>query len=449
MAVTTEIPWGDGTSDKIYLTRNASEGNQTVLVSSDANTGAARSKVVTFSASGVTPVTLTVSQNSSLPYDAEVEYLESADGGQYIDCGFKATNALSFTFDIYRKSSTTRWDCGSEEGWSAKISRLLIQEGNSSAYWRYASGGVTVTSSNNCIGHLRLSVNGRSVTISNQSSGNSYNGNATAGTFTTPGNFLLFAYTMGTSPQTASATKGIRLKAARITDGNIDLDLIPVRIGQVGYLYDRNSGTLFPNVGTGNFIVGSDVINETLPEGATSYDYLESDGTQYIDTGIGLGVSSSNLIIESQSQFLNGTGAYSWTLFALNTTSGNSYLGFQNNGTTLNIYNPGAYVTQSGWGYSKIRARFEGRQWMTNGTLRNEGNAFNLQSDIIFFTSTSHSNLAKARIWQTKIYVNGVIARDYKPCKDSEGRAAMYDFVTKTYYYGNNASGNDFSVGND
>ena len=62
MAVTTEISWGDGTSDKIYLTRNASEGNQIVLVSSDANTGAARSKVVTFSASGVTPVTLTVSQ---------------------------------------------------------------------------------------------------------------------------------------------------------------------------------------------------------------------------------------------------------------------------------------------------------------------------------------------------------------------------------------------------
>lgn len=52
MAVTTEIPWGDGSGDKIYLTRNASEGDQVVSVSSDANTGAARSKVVTF-ASGV------------------------------------------------------------------------------------------------------------------------------------------------------------------------------------------------------------------------------------------------------------------------------------------------------------------------------------------------------------------------------------------------------------
>lgn len=53
MAVTTEIPWGDGSGDKIYLTRNASEGDQVVQVSSDANSGAAaRTKVVTFT-SGV------------------------------------------------------------------------------------------------------------------------------------------------------------------------------------------------------------------------------------------------------------------------------------------------------------------------------------------------------------------------------------------------------------
>lgn len=67
MAVTEEIAWGDGTSDKIYLTADALEGNQTVSVSSDANTGAARSKTVTFSATGVTPVTLTVNQEAGGP----------------------------------------------------------------------------------------------------------------------------------------------------------------------------------------------------------------------------------------------------------------------------------------------------------------------------------------------------------------------------------------------
>lgn len=62
MAVTT-IPWGDGSGDNLYLTRNASEGNQTVEVTSDANTGAARSKVVTFSAGNITRQ-LTVSQEA-------------------------------------------------------------------------------------------------------------------------------------------------------------------------------------------------------------------------------------------------------------------------------------------------------------------------------------------------------------------------------------------------
>lgn len=40
------------------------------------------------------------------------------------------------------------------------------------------------------------------------------------------------------------------------------LDLIPVRIGQVGYMYDRVSGDLFGNSGTGSFTIGPDVTDE-------------------------------------------------------------------------------------------------------------------------------------------------------------------------------------------
>lgn len=39
----------------------------------------------------------------------------------------------------------------------------------------------------------------------------------------------------------------------------ICLYLIPVRIGQVGYMYDIISGQLFSNLGTGNFVLGSDI----------------------------------------------------------------------------------------------------------------------------------------------------------------------------------------------
>lgn len=48
---TTEIAWGDGSSDKIYVNVDAFGGDQTVLVSSDAHTEyVERTKDITFSA---------------------------------------------------------------------------------------------------------------------------------------------------------------------------------------------------------------------------------------------------------------------------------------------------------------------------------------------------------------------------------------------------------------
>ena len=61
-----------------------------------------------------------------LPYDAQVEYIQS-DGQAYIDLGFKATQAISFSLEVYRPNNSTRWDCGAEEGWSIRITRLLIE----------------------------------------------------------------------------------------------------------------------------------------------------------------------------------------------------------------------------------------------------------------------------------------------------------------------------------
>lgn len=65
-------------------------------------------------------------------------------------------------------------------------------------------------------------------------------------------------------------------------NSNLVRDLIPVRIGNVGYMYDKVSGKLFENQGTGNFILGPDktdaeeitieqeIITSKLPESLTS-----------------------------------------------------------------------------------------------------------------------------------------------------------------------------------
>ena len=67
-----------------------------------------------------------------------------------------------------------------------------------------------------------------------------------------------------------------------IRETNVILDLIPVRIGNVGYMYDKVSRRLFENNGTGNFVLGPDKtdvekimveqesITSKLPESLTS-----------------------------------------------------------------------------------------------------------------------------------------------------------------------------------
>lgn len=80
---TTTIPWGDGSGDNITLTYASGAGNQSVTVSSDANTGAARTKTVTFSATGVTPVVLIVNQEAG-SFPVFYPYLVF-DGTAYIE----------------------------------------------------------------------------------------------------------------------------------------------------------------------------------------------------------------------------------------------------------------------------------------------------------------------------------------------------------------------------
>lgn len=55
----------------------------------------------------------------------------------------------------------------------------------------------------------------------------------------------------------------------KVYDGNDNLiyDFIPVRVGNVGYLYDKVSGELFGNSGTGSFVLGQD----TGPGGGLPY----------------------------------------------------------------------------------------------------------------------------------------------------------------------------------
>lgn len=79
---TTTIPWDDGSGDNIYLTYSSASGDQTVEVSSDANTGSARTKVVTFTAGNVSQA-LTVNQDAGRQEHTITLYPSSYDTENY------------------------------------------------------------------------------------------------------------------------------------------------------------------------------------------------------------------------------------------------------------------------------------------------------------------------------------------------------------------------------
>lgn len=115
MAITT-IPWNDGSGDNIYVSAPSQTGTQTVSVSSDANTGAARTQTVTFTA-GLITQTLTVNQEAGTPQEYTITlYPSSVDSDRQVysaqnwSSGYTAANTNTYaTIYLTRGSDAETW----------------------------------------------------------------------------------------------------------------------------------------------------------------------------------------------------------------------------------------------------------------------------------------------------------------------------------------------------
>lgn len=186
-----------------------------------------------------------------LPYDAEVEYLEST-GTQWIRTPYVYTgleDEVLFEIDVINTlNQSAFYFIGSSTNYSPR----LLQVSN---YWRIScdpSGSsnlftMTIGTRSRVAcdlrrsGEITASINeGFPVSASRQ-----FN--------TTPGASMDLMSSNGTS------IKNGKYHSFRATiDGLVVVDMIPVRKDGVGYMYDRVSGELFGNLGTGSFIVGPD-----------------------------------------------------------------------------------------------------------------------------------------------------------------------------------------------
>jgi hypothetical protein len=191
---------------------------------------------------GIKASTYNDGQDSSpLPYDAEVEYLEST-GTQWMWIKLPVSVDNSATVNMTGYVGMTNRELFSFD--KSNITQFNIETG--STYYRWwswspinlGSGFLNSLHSYKCNSSIWVDgvLKGTITPTMTHSTQDLYILNGTHG-----------------------ATSGRIYHVSVEYGGRLIFDAIPVRVDTIGYLYDRVSGELFRNQGTGSFIIGPDL----------------------------------------------------------------------------------------------------------------------------------------------------------------------------------------------
>lgn len=192
-----------------------------------------------------------------LPYDAEIEYLRST-GTQYIDTGHTFTDGFTFEIDFYsmNSNSTVFGARGTTRGpvvyYSITNGLCLNIAGynGSSTPFKFTGTSISVRHT------IKATV--QSSRMTTWLDGVKIHDNVSfTGTGLCGVSQAIFGTKYGNNDfrdLTSSSVYSLKMWQG----DTLVRDFIPVRVGQVGYLYDKVSGRLFGNIGDGNFILGND-----------------------------------------------------------------------------------------------------------------------------------------------------------------------------------------------
>jgi len=379
-------------------------------------------------------------------------WLEST-GGQYIDTGVTFTDSHGFaiTYQMTKPApDANQIVCGSRA--SSGDTRCMVgSNDNKNQTESYAYVGWNTLCTRHTIhdkseGTVTVNyLNSRTWDCRGQASGDL--GTLTAQT----GAFYLFAGNMAYSGGSMIGGR-FRIMAFTMTRGNeVVMDLIPARRkadGKPG-MYDVLNDAFYVNQGSLDFIEGEPL----FPEGYIGLDFIESTGTQYINTGVkcASGVTVQANIYNARSLSKHFIGAR--TEFQQNAIG----LSFQvEKDKEGNCVAWGNQVIYSLLGRSKtegIGDRFHefifGGKYIQiddrfySGILPDQD--FTTDLDIFAFAvnnnGSPHSQMPSIRVSSLKMYKNGSLVRDYIPVMPTNSLApGLYD-LQNDVFYGNVGTG--------
>lgn len=187
-----------------------------------------------------------------------------------------------------------------------------------------------------------------------------------------------------------------------------------------------------------------------LPDGYTELTYIQSSGTQYIDTGF---KPNQDTRIVGDMQFLNNTSSNPASLFGYRqSTSSQRYEFFQYNNLLYSPYNTSAGSTIS-MTTNKMSIDKNKGTTLVNGSALSTITYANFQcaGNMYLFALNNNGSVANVngnkRIYSCQIYDNGTLKRNFVPCKNPSGVVGMYDIVNNVFYQ--NAGTGTFTAGDE
>ena len=209
-------------------------------------------KIGTSTVSKVYVGTELVYPSGNLPYDAEVQYLE-ASGTQYINTGaYLNTSNFEIGYEQVGVGTEKHWGYAHQ----GVPNGAWVSVMHDIACFGQITNNVTIspylTSGNNILKYTQSGITVNGTTLSKTFS---LGGVDNLNTFAVP----IFGW-YDFDSRGIQYSQNYQLKSFYIKNNDVlVVDMIPVRKNGVGYMYDKVSGQLFGNAGTGDFIIGPDV----------------------------------------------------------------------------------------------------------------------------------------------------------------------------------------------
>ena len=201
--------------------------------------------------------------------------------------------------------------------------------------------------------------------------------------------------------------------------------------------------------------------NTLLPDDYTPLGYLQSDGTQYINTGIYPANLNTNSEFFIDVQYVDGNAAHYNYASAFGAQVSNFWLKTDVKSATMIGIQAGGGATETKITVASILDRHQ-IKWntglrkcymdnveynlnVTNGVFTGITNQITLFKSN-FGSSAGTSTYAKAKIYGAYIKSNDILVRNFIPAQNAQGTIGMYDTVSGNFFE-NAGNGADFIAG--